>query len=375
MYGAGVNLQQSHTMIFAGIGFKFARRSSRPFTASSASGSSTPAPCTSSTPRPSARSAASSNASGAARRARRAHDGDHPEYGLGAHLDGRISALDRLRAPRRRRASATSLVVNNDCVDETRAWRDSVGLIVTSIPFSHQYEYSPELQRLRAHRRQRALLAADGLPHAGAPARAAARARVRRAREGPDHARRHQRLRLPDRDADLGPVRRSLRAPRLRLPRAQDDRHGRRAREQPDLPPRLDRAMQGRLAHGRGAPRVRAPLPEAADGSLERLRRPAGGRRKDGRRIHPRRAGSTTPTASRARAATAAAARGPRRADRRSSLQALPPLLARARLRLRARPRDRRARRRDGWLPSTFMLLPPRRGIRTSGPTSRACAR
>lgn len=35
-------------------------------------------------------------------------------------------------------------LVNNDCVDEARAMEpDSVGLIVTSIPFSHQYEYSP----------------------------------------------------------------------------------------------------------------------------------------------------------------------------------------------------------------------------------------
>lgn len=35
-------------------------------------------------------------------------------------------------------------LINNDCVDETAAMSaDSVGLIVTSIPFSHQYEYSP----------------------------------------------------------------------------------------------------------------------------------------------------------------------------------------------------------------------------------------
>lgn len=33
---------------------------------------------------------------------------------------------------------------NNDCVEETRLMEaDSVGLIVTSIPFSHQYEYTP----------------------------------------------------------------------------------------------------------------------------------------------------------------------------------------------------------------------------------------
>ena len=36
------------------------------------------------------------------------------------------------------------VIVNNDCVDETRRMKtNSVGLIVTSIPFSTQYEYSP----------------------------------------------------------------------------------------------------------------------------------------------------------------------------------------------------------------------------------------
>ncbi|MDS1141759.1 DNA methylase N-4 [Pusillimonas sp. SM2304] len=36
------------------------------------------------------------------------------------------------------------LIANNDCVDETRRMdTDSVGLILTSIPFSTQYEYSP----------------------------------------------------------------------------------------------------------------------------------------------------------------------------------------------------------------------------------------
>jgi len=36
------------------------------------------------------------------------------------------------------------VIVNNDCVDETRRMEaDSVGLILTSIPFSTQYEYSP----------------------------------------------------------------------------------------------------------------------------------------------------------------------------------------------------------------------------------------
>jgi DNA modification methylase len=35
-------------------------------------------------------------------------------------------------------------LVNNDCVQETRSMEEnSVGLILTSIPFSTQYEYSP----------------------------------------------------------------------------------------------------------------------------------------------------------------------------------------------------------------------------------------
>jgi DNA modification methylase len=38
----------------------------------------------------------------------------------------------------------TYSIVNNDCVDECRRMpADSVDLIVTSIPFGNQYEYSP----------------------------------------------------------------------------------------------------------------------------------------------------------------------------------------------------------------------------------------
>lgn len=37
-------------------------------------------------------------------------------------------------------------LINNDCVEEVRRWpSDSVGLILTSIPFSTQYEYTPSL--------------------------------------------------------------------------------------------------------------------------------------------------------------------------------------------------------------------------------------
>ncbi|GAB3388317.1 hypothetical protein GCM10027432_24510 [Lysobacter fragariae] len=67
-------------------------------------------------------------------------------------------------------------------------------------PVREPVRIHPELQRLRAHRRQRALLEADGLPDAGAAARAAGGPRCCDPRQGPDHAGRHQRPRLPDGD-------------------------------------------------------------------------------------------------------------------------------------------------------------------------------
>lgn len=65
------------------------------------------------------------------------------EYGLAkismAHVLQRSIGCERREARGR-----CFHVVNNDCVDETqRMESESVGLIVTSIPFSHQYEYSP----------------------------------------------------------------------------------------------------------------------------------------------------------------------------------------------------------------------------------------
>ena len=65
------------------------------------------------------------------------------EFGL-AHAAG-AGALDRsMEAERREESGAGWSLVNNDCVNETAGMEsDSVGLILTSIPFSSQYEYTP----------------------------------------------------------------------------------------------------------------------------------------------------------------------------------------------------------------------------------------
>ncbi len=65
------------------------------------------------------------------------------EYGLAHEAIGR--ALQRTIGVERAEASGEGWrLVNNDCVVETRAMADaSVDLIVTSIPFSTQYEYTP----------------------------------------------------------------------------------------------------------------------------------------------------------------------------------------------------------------------------------------
>jgi DNA modification methylase len=65
------------------------------------------------------------------------------EYGLSSA--SMAHALTRSIGCERAEASGRSwTLVNNDCVEETRQMSsDSVGLIVSSIPFSHQYEYSP----------------------------------------------------------------------------------------------------------------------------------------------------------------------------------------------------------------------------------------
>ena len=143
MYGAGVNLQQSHTMIFSGIGYKFAdviqaiHRIQR-FGQQHA--------CT-----------AHFIYTEAERDIRREFERKWKqhnelvaqmaaiiqEYGLSSAA--MVAELGRSIGCRREEARGERYVLaNNDCVEETRLMRsDSVGLIVTSIPFSHQYEYSP----------------------------------------------------------------------------------------------------------------------------------------------------------------------------------------------------------------------------------------
>ena len=65
------------------------------------------------------------------------------EFGL-AHADlvralGRAFGVDRVEV-----RGEHHTLVNNDCVLETRRMdENSVGLVLTSVPFSTQYEYSP----------------------------------------------------------------------------------------------------------------------------------------------------------------------------------------------------------------------------------------
>lgn len=65
------------------------------------------------------------------------------KYGLNAEM--MAQELTRtIGAQRKEVAGERFIVANNDCVDETRGMPgDSIDLIVTSIPFSNHYEYSP----------------------------------------------------------------------------------------------------------------------------------------------------------------------------------------------------------------------------------------
>lgn len=143
MYGAGVNLQQSHTMIFAGIGFRFhefiqAIHREQRFGQQH--------PCV-----------AHLIYTEAEREVRRELERKWKQH---VELVGKMTSIireyglsnaamaDELgRSIGCERAEASGdryFLANNDCVEETRTMvSDSVGLIVTSIPFSHQYEYSP----------------------------------------------------------------------------------------------------------------------------------------------------------------------------------------------------------------------------------------
>ncbi len=66
-------------------------------------------------------------------------------YGLGANAMDQ--AVRKMEVTRKERRGENWILVNNDCVPETAAMTDdSVDLILTSIPFSTQYEYSPSFR-------------------------------------------------------------------------------------------------------------------------------------------------------------------------------------------------------------------------------------
>lgn len=143
MYGAGVNLQQAHVEIFSGIGFKFAEliqaihRIHRYLQT---------APCTVHLIYTEAETDVRLRLIGKWRR----HD-DLVEkmtsiiraYGLGhAALNSALTRSERV--DRREETGEAWTLVQNDCVEETHGMgSDSVDLILTSIPFSTMYEYSP----------------------------------------------------------------------------------------------------------------------------------------------------------------------------------------------------------------------------------------
>jgi len=143
MYGAGVNMQQAHQMVFAGIGFKFqdflqAIHRIQRF------GQEHPCKV----------HIIYTEAEREVRRELERKWQQHTvlvarmteiirEFGLSnasiANMLGRTIGCERIEASGER-----FTLVHNDCVEETQAMpAASVGLIVTSIPFSHQYEYSP----------------------------------------------------------------------------------------------------------------------------------------------------------------------------------------------------------------------------------------
>lgn len=143
MYGAGVNLQQCHTMIFSGIGFKFyevfqgIHRIHR-FLQDQ--------PCDI--------HFIYTQAERLIRKNLETKWIKHEEmvkkmaeiikeYGLS--MEGMVQHLTRKMGVERIEITGRKYrIVNNDCVLETRSMSDnSVGLILTSIPFSSQYEYSP----------------------------------------------------------------------------------------------------------------------------------------------------------------------------------------------------------------------------------------
>jgi hypothetical protein len=175
------------------------------------------------------------------------------EYGLAhAAMAARCSARSASSGRgRRRRLPAGQQRLRRR---ETARWpTDSVDLIVTSIPFSTQYEYTPSYNDFghtddNAHFWQQMDFLTPELLRVLQPGRVAAIHVKDRIVPGGMTGLGFQTVAAVPRRGD-----RPLPQARLRLPRHEDRRHRRRAREQPDLPARLDRAVQGRLAHGRRA--------------------------------------------------------------------------------------------------------------------------
>lgn len=143
MYGAGVNLQQCHTMIFAGIGFKakdFLQAMHRIHRFQQVNACQIHIIYT--------------EAERDIRQQLETKWKQHVEqgqimaalmreYGL-AQVSIACELTRALGVQRAEICGEGYTLVNNDCILETRGMQsDSVDLIVTSIPFSTQYEYSP----------------------------------------------------------------------------------------------------------------------------------------------------------------------------------------------------------------------------------------
>jgi DNA modification methylase len=143
MYGAGVNLQQAHVMVFAGIGFKFSdliQGVHRIYRFLQTQACDVHLIYT----------AAERTVRRVIERKWQQHTKQMEtmtniirEFGLSraamAHTLTRKLGIERVEVKGER-----FTIANNDCVDETVGMdSDSVGLVLTSIPFSTQYEYSP----------------------------------------------------------------------------------------------------------------------------------------------------------------------------------------------------------------------------------------
>jgi hypothetical protein len=228
MIGSGVNLQQSHRAVFVGIGFKFSdfiqacHRQQR-------YGQQYPVRI----------DLIYTEAEREVRRTLESkwhqHDvlveqmaGIIREFGL-AHAG--TAGLTRSMGVERVEASGPGYtVVNNDAVLEAIEMpADSVGLVVTSIPFAHQYEYSPSFNDFGhtddfAHFWRQMDFLTPELLRVLQPGRVAAVHVKDRITPGGING-----FGLPDGAPALRRVRRALHGARVRVPRTQDRRHRRRA--------------------------------------------------------------------------------------------------------------------------------------------------